>query len=147
MLYLFVRSKSLKHDFDFYLVLRAPTVQAEKPNADANMNKIVQKTKQKLKVPTIKDLIDAAFQNELGKFYESKQHLKVGDAVVARMKGFLPWPGRIESFSSNNKIINCFFLAHVIRAQLVQKTSYHFLSVMKRYVWCVCGRQMDTSKE
>lgn len=60
-------------------------------------------------MPTLLQLIDAAYQKELKTFHESEQQLKVGDAVVARMKGYLPWPGRIQRFTSNNKIVNCYF--------------------------------------
>lgn len=60
-------------------------------------------------MPTLQHFIDAAYQKELREFHESEIQLKIGDPVVARMKGYLPWPGRIENFSSNNKTINCFF--------------------------------------
>lgn len=61
------------------------------------------------KTPTLQNLIDDAYDKELKQFHEKKQTLNVNDAVVARMKGHLPWPGRIQYFKSNNKIINCYF--------------------------------------
>lgn len=42
-------------------------------------------------------------------FHESGKQLSVGDAVVVRMRGFLPWPGRVQSIGPNNKTVNCYF--------------------------------------
>lgn len=60
-------------------------------------------------LPTLQHFIDTAFQNELQVFLKSGKQLKIGDAVLARMRGFQPWPGRVQSFTSNHKTINCFF--------------------------------------
>lgn len=88
-----------------------PAVQEKTSSIDANaiQKKPLQKSIQTSKTPTLKYLIDSAFQTQLKLFNESKQPLAVGDAVLARMKGFLPWPARIDNFASNNKIINCYF--------------------------------------
>lgn len=42
-------------------------------------------------------------------FHESGKQLSVGDAVIARMRGFHPWPGRIQSIMPKSKRINCYF--------------------------------------
>lgn len=73
------------------------------------MNKTDQKSTRSVKTPKLKDLIDAEFVKELQKFIESKQQLQIGDLVMARMKGYSPWPSRVENFSSNTKIVTCFF--------------------------------------
>lgn len=88
----------------FYLVARPPhTVQTEK------VKKTDEKSTRSTKTPKLKDLIDAEFEKELQKFIESKQQLQIGDYVMARMKGFPPWPGRVENFSSNSKMVACYF--------------------------------------
>lgn len=82
----------------------------EKPSSSVHqMKKTHEKAARKVKTPTLKDLIDTAFQQEVEIFHESGQQLKVGDAVAAKMKGFSPWPGRILHFSSNNKMVNVYF--------------------------------------
>lgn len=88
-----------------------PTVRAKKSGIDASVcsNKTAKKSARTLNVPTLQHFIEAAYQKELKFFHESGKQLQIGDAVVARMKGYLPWPGRVESFTSNNKSINCYF--------------------------------------
>lgn len=65
--------------------------------------------KRSYNMPTIQHYIDDAFKNELQKFIKNETQLKKGDAVLARMKGFDPWPARIVDFSNNQKIAKCFF--------------------------------------
>lgn len=88
-----------------------PTLQAEAPgkNASKRLKKSVQKHTRTSNLPTLQHFIDTAYQKELKIFHESGKQLQVGDAVIARMKGYAPWPGRIQSVSSNNKIMNCYF--------------------------------------
>lgn len=103
LLLLLVRFYCCVNFSHFYLVARQPTVHAEK------VNKTDQKSTRPVKTPKLKDLIDAKFEKEFQKFIESKQQLQIGDIVMARMKGYPPWPGRVENFSSNTKIVTCFF--------------------------------------
>lgn len=86
------------------------TIPNEKPSTDTSIqvHEPVQKLKRTLNVPTLQHFIDTAFLKELKLFHESGKQFKVGDAVLARMKGYLPWPGRIQRITSN-KIINCYF--------------------------------------
>lgn len=42
-------------------------------------------------------------------FHDSGKQLSVGDAVMARMRGFLPWPALVQSIGSNNKTVTCYF--------------------------------------
>lgn len=72
-------------------------------------NETVQKTPRTSNMPTLQHFIDAAYQKELKMFHESQKQLSVGDAVMARMRGYLPWPGRIQSIGSNNKTMSCYF--------------------------------------
>lgn len=95
--------KCNRKKFHFCLVIRKPTVRSDKPEVD------VKKSFRTQNVPTLQHFIDATFQKQLKIFHESGKQLNVGDAVVARMKGYLPWPGRVENFTSNNKTVNCYF--------------------------------------
>lgn len=103
---------------NFYLAAYRPTVHAEK------VSKTDQKSTRPVKTPKLKDLIDAEFEKEVRKFIESEQQLQIGDLVMARMKGYAPWPGRVEKFSSNTKIVTCFFFWHTqLRSSGLKK--YH----------------------
>lgn len=137
-MYLFVHLKSIIiYNIDFCLVARAPTVQAE-----IHKKKTLQKSTPTSKTPTLKDLIDAAYEKELQMFHESKQQLNAGDAVLARMKGFLPWPGRVESFTSNNKMIRCYFFGTHNSGPVGSKNIVPF-SLGRETVRLVCLRSPD----
>lgn len=84
----------------------------EHSNHSAAIRKPVTRVKMEGKssnLPTLTHFIDTAYKNELKRFHESDEQLNVGDAVIARMRGFLPWPARVQSFAPNNKMINCYF--------------------------------------
>lgn len=121
----------------FCLVIREPTVQEKKASVSTNTHE--KKSTRKLKTPTLKDLVDAAFETELNVFHESKLSLEIGDAVLARMRGYMPWPGRVESFSSNNKIINCFFFGTNNAGPVGSKNIVPF-SLAHETVRLVCSR-------
>lgn len=94
--------------FFFCLVIHAPTEHDETSSVEAKKNTL-QQSNRTLKVPTLKECIGKAFQQQLKVFHESGEQLVVGDAVLARMRGYLPWPGRIVNFTTNKKMVNCHF--------------------------------------
>lgn len=58
---------------------------------------------------TIDQFITTTFVKQLKTFHESEFELKIGDAILARMTGFKPWPSKILGFKNNSKIIECYF--------------------------------------
>lgn len=116
-----------------------PTVRAEEPSAEKHVNEPVEKFNRTMNVPTLQHFIDAAFQKELKIFHESGEQLKVGDAVLARMKGYLPWPGRIQRITSNNKSINCYFFGTHNSGSVGSKNIIPFTSAVET-VRLVCLR-------
>lgn len=134
----FIRAfKIIKKNIYFCLVARAPTVQAE-----IHEKKTLQKSTRTKKPPTLKDFIDAAFERELRVFHESDDKLNVGDAVLARMKGFLPWPGCVEGFASNNKMVRIYFFGTHNSGPVGSKNIVPF-SVGRETVRLVCLRPPD----
>lgn len=60
-------------------------------------------------MPTLQQFIAISFENQLLNFQKSGINLKKGDYILAKMRGYNPWPARIIDFSGNNKNINCYF--------------------------------------
>lgn len=60
-------------------------------------------------MPTIQQFITVSFDNQLQNFKKNEIQLKKGDAILARMKGFDPWPAKIVDFTNDKKIIKCYF--------------------------------------
>lgn len=71
--------------------------------------KATTKVSRTFNIPTIQQYIDTAFGIQLQIFHKSGMQLNTGDAVLARMRGYEPWPARILGFKNNNKIIKCYF--------------------------------------
>lgn len=65
--------------------------------------------KKSFTVPTLQDIIKTNFKYSLKQFQATKQTFQVGDRVLARMKGFSPWPARIISFTKNRLSARCYF--------------------------------------
>lgn len=120
-IFVFVKSKTFKKNLNLCSVtqaliipvpaIRAPATRAKKEGIKANeqSKKAVQKSNRTSNMPTLQQFIEAAYKKELNIFHESRKQLSVGDAVIARMRGFLPWPGRIQSIGPNNNTIYCYF--------------------------------------
>lgn len=60
-------------------------------------------------MPTIQQFITASFENQLQIYHKSGIQPKVGDAVLARMRGYDPWPARIIGLKNKNKNVECYF--------------------------------------
>lgn len=75
--------------------------------AKKSTKKIVNRTHRSSNLPTLQQFMETVYQEELNNFHESGEQLQIGDAVIARMRGYMPWPGRVQSL--NNKIITCYF--------------------------------------
>lgn len=88
-----------------------PTTQTKEKDIEAcvQSNKIVKESIRTSNMPTLQWFIDTAYQKELKKYHESGKELSVGDTVMARMRGFLPWPSRVHSIGPNKKTITCYF--------------------------------------
>lgn len=83
----------------------------EKPSAE----KIPPKSKHSMNIPTVQHFIKTTFEEQLAIFHKSGTQLKKADLVLARMRGYDPWPARIIEYSKNMKSIKCFFFgAHNI---------------------------------
>lgn len=65
--------------------------------------------KRSMNMPTIEHFIKTTFEHQLSNFHKSGTELRERDPILARMKGFDPWPARIIEFSSNMKTIKCYF--------------------------------------
>lgn len=60
-------------------------------------------------MPTIQKFIQTSFENKLLDFHKSGIQLNRGDAILAKMRGFDPWPAKLVDFNGNKKTIKCFF--------------------------------------
>lgn len=60
-------------------------------------------------MPTIEQFVALSFQNQLSEFHKNGPDMKIGDSILAKMRGYDPWPARIMDFSSNMKRIKCYF--------------------------------------
>lgn len=60
-------------------------------------------------IPTFQQLITATFENQLQNFQNIGMQLKKGDQILARMRGYDPWPAKILDFLNNKKLIKCYF--------------------------------------
>lgn len=100
---------------------------SEKSCIGATKNKTDEKSARPVKPPKLIDLINAEFKSELHRFIESEQPLQIGDLVLARMRGYWPWPGRVENFSSNNKIVGCYFFGTHNRGPVGSKNVLPFV--------------------
>lgn len=67
------------------------------------------KTPRSSNMPTIEQFIASSFANQLRIFDENETQLKIGDAILARMKGYDPWPARLLSFKNKNRMVECYF--------------------------------------
>lgn len=65
--------------------------------------------KRTFNMPTINQFITSSFENQLQHFHNGGTGLKIGDIIIARMRGYSPWPAKIEKFSANKKSFNCYF--------------------------------------
>lgn len=74
-------------------------------------------------VPTLQIIIDKTFKKELNEFQNSGKELEVGQAVLAKMSGYCPWPARIEGFTKNKLRMQCYFYGAMNRGTIdVSKT-------------------------
>lgn len=60
-------------------------------------------------VQTLTQVINNTFKIALKKFQKKEMMLVTGDYVLARMKGYAPWPGKIISFTKDRSRCSCYF--------------------------------------
>lgn len=77
----------------------------EKPSAE----KIPTKCNRSMNIPTLQHFINTTFEEQLAYFQKSGTQLQKADTILAKMKGYDPWPARIIEYSKNMKSIKCFF--------------------------------------
>lgn len=58
---------------------------------------------------TLQQLIDNSFKASLKDFQNSGKQLDVGDCVIARMRGYCPWPAKITGITKDRRRIKCYF--------------------------------------
>lgn len=61
------------------------------------------------KCPTLQNAIDASFERLRKKFAETKKTPNVGDFLMARMRGYAPWPSKITGFTKDKKTAKVYF--------------------------------------
>lgn len=60
-------------------------------------------------VQTLQTIINNTFKTSLREFQTTEKMLKVGDHVMAKMRGYSPWPARIISFTKGQRSAKCYF--------------------------------------
>lgn len=60
-------------------------------------------------VPTLQNVIDSTFKKEARTFENSEEKFQYGDAILAKMSGYCPWPARVDGFTQNGRRIKCYF--------------------------------------
>lgn len=95
--------------------------QKEKPRAEAtNIKKPAKKNirntpapskvataSRSMNMPSIQQFIDRTFEHQLSIFHKSGTELKKGNLILAKMKGYDPWPARIIELNKCN--MKCYF--------------------------------------
>lgn len=69
--------------------------------------------------PTLQTAIDAAYREAKKKFGETKKPLKTDDFVLARMRGYAPWPSKIVVLQKISKEPNVIFSAATTPERLI----------------------------
>lgn len=60
-------------------------------------------------VQTLTQSINKTFKIALNEFQKKEVQLMVGTHLLARMKGYPPWPGKITSFTKDRSRVSCYF--------------------------------------
>lgn len=60
-------------------------------------------------VKSLNQLIEGAWRSNKKGFLHSERLLKVDDIVIAKMRGYPPWPGQLASFTKNKKRASVYF--------------------------------------
>lgn len=60
-------------------------------------------------VPSLQQIIADTFKNSVKEFRQLKRELEVGEFVLARMRGYCPWPAKIVSFTKDRRSTKCYF--------------------------------------
>lgn len=83
---------------------------AEKAVSSVKTNTPVQQSKSdKHIVKTLIQLVNESWKEIVRQKKQSKIILKENDIIMAKMKGYSPWPGKIVSFSKNRKRAEVYF--------------------------------------
>lgn len=60
-------------------------------------------------IPTIYQLTNQVFSNALKSFKAAGSDFKVNEYVLGRMKGYAPWPAKIQAFTKDGSKLKCYF--------------------------------------
>lgn len=58
---------------------------------------------------TLSSAINSTFKIALKEFQKKEVKFVVGEYVLARMRGYQPWPAKITSFTKDGSRVSCFF--------------------------------------
>lgn len=61
------------------------------------------------RVETLTTIINNTFKSALKDVQKKEVKFVVGGYVLARMRGYSPWPGKIISFTKDEKRVSCYF--------------------------------------
>lgn len=66
-------------------------------------------TNRKNSASTLLTIANSTFKTSVKEFRKTGIKLEIGDYVIARMKGYSPWPAKISSFTKNRCRALCYF--------------------------------------
>lgn len=73
------------------------------------INTVDRPTNKRTGVPTLRYSMTESFKKAAKHSKLSKKEFQIGDFVLARMKGYSPWPAKVISFTKDRKSANCYF--------------------------------------
>lgn len=91
-------------------------------------------------VPTLQNMIDKTFNNELARFIESGKQLEIGDPILTRMSGYPPWPADVEGLTKDKKRIKCYFYGSHNRGSVDYNKTLPFFDALET-IRLLCLRQ------
>lgn len=76
---------------------------------DNSKNKTNERKDRIQRAPTLYELTDATFLNALKIFKNNGRKLRVNDYILGQMKGYPPWPARVQGFTKDGSKLKCYF--------------------------------------
>lgn len=58
---------------------------------------------------TLTSAINNSFQIALKEYQKGKKEFVIGQFVLAKMRGYMPWPARISHFTKDKSRVSCYF--------------------------------------
>lgn len=74
----------------------------------SNVEQTIEKVK-KSSTPTLQNIIDSTFGKAKKMFGETNKQFMVNDFVLARMRGYAPWPAKVVGFTKDQRRAICYF--------------------------------------